>query len=276
MRLKPHVLFAATVTAAVFAATADAATLRVTITNTAAPNGFAITPVYAAVHDGSFDAFTEGEAASQGVETIAELGSPADLPAERLAADPDAVAGVVFGPTIPPLLAGQSGSVDITVGDPSRQRFFTFLSMIVPSNDTFIGNDDPLAFELFNAAGLFLGPRTIEISGDFIYDAGTEVNDPLDGPAFVASVDATLGAAENGVITEGVFGLAAFAGLQTAAGFTLDGGLIDFLTNPAAFSVARIEIDVVPDVAPVPLPAAAWMLLSALGFVGLAARRRRG
>jgi hypothetical protein len=275
MRQTLHALLGAAVAATAVAAAADAATLRVTITNTAAPNGLAITPVYAAVHDGSFDAFTEGEAASQGVETIAELGSVADLPAERLAADPAAVAGVVFGPAIPPLLAGQSGFVDIAVADPATQRFFTFLSMIVPSNDTFIGNDDPLAFELFDAAGLFLGPRTIDVTGLFVYDAGAEVNDPADGPAFVAGVDATLGTVENGVVTQGLFGLAAFAGVLTAPGFALDGDLIDFITDPAAFSVARIEIDLAPDVAPIPLPAGAWMLLSALGLGGLVARHRR-
>ena len=275
MRQTLHATLGAAVAATAFAAAAEAATLRVTVTNTAAPNGFAITPVYAAVHDGSFDAFTEGEAASQGVETIAELGSVADLPAERLSADPDAVAGVVSGPTIPPLLAGEMGSIDIAVDDPASQRFFTFLSMIVPSNDTFIGNDDPLAYELFDASGFFLGPLTIDVTGLHIYDAGTEVNDPLDGPAFVAGVDATLGTVENGVVTQGLLSLAAFAGVQTAPGFALDGDLIDFITDPAVFSVARIEIEVVPDVAPIPLPAGAWMLLSALGLGGLVARRRR-
>lgn len=254
---------------------AEAATLRIAVTNTAPAGGFAITPVYAAVHDGSFDAFTEGQPASLGVETIAELGSPADLPAERLAADPDAVAGVVFGPTIPPLLAGESGFVEINVADPAAQRFFTFLSMIVPSNDTFIGNDDPVAYELFDAAGVFKGPLSINVTGRHIYDAGTEANDPVDGPAFVAGVDATLGTDENGVVTQNLFGLAAFAGIETAAGFTLDGGLIDFLTDPDAFQVARIDIDIVPDVAPIPLPAGAWLLLGALGLGGLVGRRRR-
>lgn len=265
----------AAVAATAFAAAAEAATLRFTITNTASTNGFAITPVYAAVHDGTFDAFTEGQAASQGIETIAELGDVSDLPAERLAVDPDSVAGVVFGPTIPPLLAGETGSVDITIADPAMQRFFTFLSMIVPSNDTFIGNDNPLAYMLFDAAGQFLGPQTINVTGTQIYDAGTEVNDPLAGPAFVNGQDAMLGAEQGGVVTRGLFGLETFAGLQTAAGFTLDGALIDFLSDPAAFSVARIDIDLVGDVAPIPLPAGAWMMLSALGLGGLVARRRR-
>ena len=146
--------------------------------------------------------------------------------------------------------------------------------MIIPSNDTFIGNDDPFAFELFDATGLFLGPLVIDVTGAFIYDAGTEVNDPEDGAAFVADVDATLGMEENGVVTQGLFGLDNFAGVLTAAGFALDGDLIDFLSNPAAFSVARIEIGFVPDVAPVPLPTGAWLMLSALGLGGLVARRR--
>ncbi len=237
-------------------------------------NGFAITPVYSAVHNGAFDAFTEGEAASPGVRTIAEIGSPADLPPERLAADPASVSGVVFGPTIPPILPSETASTEITVADPAQQRFFSFLSMIVPSNDTFIGNDDPLAFALFDAAGVFNGPLTIGVTGLFIYDAGAEVNDPLGGPAFVQGQDEFAGLAENGVVTRGVFGLADFAGVLTAAGFALDGGALDFLTDPAAFSVARIEITQVDAVAPIPLPAGAWMLLSAIGIGGFVARRK--
>ncbi len=268
-------LLGAAVTATAFAASAEAATLRITITNTAQTNGFAITPVYAAVHDGTFDAFTEGEAASLGIETIAELGDVSNLPAERLAVDPNSTARVVFGPTIPPLLAGETGVVDIDVANPAMQRYFTFLSMIVPSNDTFIGNDNPLAYMLFDAAGQFQGPLTINVTGTQIYDAGTEVNDPLGGPAFVATQDATQGVEEGGVVTRGLFGLGSFAGVETAAGFTLDGALIDFLSDPAAFSVARIQIDLVGDVAPIPLPASALLMLSALGLGGFVARRRR-
>ena len=272
--------------AALVAAPAAAATLRITVTNDAAPDGFALTPVYTAVHNGSFDAFTNGEAASPGVETIAELGSPAGLPAERLAADPDSAAVVVFGgaPGSPrPIFGGETASAELTVADPASQRFLTFLSMVVPSNDTFIGNDDPLAFALFDAGGAFLGPQTITVTGAFIYDAGTEVNDPLGNPAFVAGQDATGpfdangdpiaggAAAEGGVISQGMFGLADFAGVTTAPGFVLgDAAQLDFLTDPDAFAVATITIE---EVAPIPLPAAGWMLLAGMG--ALAGLRRR-
>ena len=49
--------------------------------------------------------------------------------------------------------------------------------MIIPSNDAFIGNEDPLAYELFDAEGNFTGRVTIDIFASDIYDSGTEVND---------------------------------------------------------------------------------------------------
>ena len=51
--------------------------------------------------------------------------------------------GTVVGMPPGPLLPGATASTIFTV-DPSINRFFTFGSMVVPSNDYFIGNDDPM------------------------------------------------------------------------------------------------------------------------------------
>ena len=56
--------------------------------------------------------------------------------------------------------------------------------MIIPSNDAFIANLDPRQYELFDAFGRFTGSRTFPIYGSGVWDAGTEVNDPLGGAAF--------------------------------------------------------------------------------------------
>ena len=68
---------------ATFAATAATATpLTITITNTQGEGGLAIAPFYTAFHNASFDAFEEGEAASAGLEQLAELGGPGLIASE--------------------------------------------------------------------------------------------------------------------------------------------------------------------------------------------------
>ena len=255
----------------------SAATLQITVTHQGQPDGFALTPLYSAFHDGNFDAFSAGSAASNGVETIAELGDFSALPPERLAASPGSTAGVVFGgtPAAPsPIFGGDTATLEISIDDPTQQRFFTFLSMVVPTNDLFIGNDDPTAIEIFDVGGLFLGEQVITLTGSDIYDAGTEVNDPAVGPAFVAGIDATLGGEEGGVVQAGFGELAQYAGLETVAGFTVDpnlAGILGDISDPSDFALATITIS---EVAPIPLPANAWLLISALGL-GVAGSRWR-
>ena len=257
---------------AVGATAASAETLRISIENLQGEGGFSLTPVYSAFHDGTFDAFGIGEAASAGIELLAELGDVSGLPAERTAVDPESVATVVAqdsdGP--PTIDAGETGVAEIDVSsDGVEQRYFTFLSMIVPTNDQFVGNGDPLAFEVFDADGNFNGTQVIDVTAEFAHDAGTEVNDPEDGPAFVVDVDATAGAQEGAVVTQAQFSLDPFLGLETPAG-TVDAPL-DIVSDLAGTQIARITIEEVP--APIPLPAAAPLLLTAMG--GLVALRRR-
>ncbi|WP_299845613.1 spondin domain-containing protein [uncultured Roseovarius sp.] len=256
---------ASTVAALSLATMAQATTLEITITNTAQIGGFAITPVYSAFHDGNFDAFNAGDNASAGVQRIAETGSPSLLPDERLAVSPDSVATVVTAPgSGPPTVdPGETTRATIDV-DGSVNRYFTFLSMLVPSNDTFLGNDDPLAFSLFDGSGGFLGERVINVTAAYLWDAGTEINDLLGGPAFVVGQDADAGADENGVI-HAAESFAGFAGAQTPLG-TLNGDLIDFTADRNAFSVATITIREVP--AAVPLPASGLLGLFGVASLG--------
>jgi hypothetical protein len=119
--------------------------------------------------------------------------------------------------------------VTLDIGDPMVNRYFSFASMLVPSNDFFLGNDDPMAYELFDAGGNFLGPLTIDVYSDDAWDAGTEVNDLTDGPAFIVGQDATMGTPEGGVVTPlfDVAGvddyLAAIVGMETPIGTLTDG-----------------------------------------------------
>ena len=256
---------------ATFAATAATATpLTITITNTQGEGGLAIAPFYTAFHNASFDAFEEGEAASAGLEQLAEVGSPGLIASERLDAFPDSQ-GRTNGA---PLAAGQTATINIDV-DGAENQYFTFLSMILPSNDVFVGNDD--ALRVFDTNGLFLGPKTLNITGLDAYDAGTELTDPTTAPG-VAVGTPPAGADENGVITQNV-DLSAFIGLPGIAG---PGGLSD-ANNPGLFDSILFGGDgnvnlltvTITQTAPVPLPASSMMLLSGLGFAGFAMRRRQ-
>jgi hypothetical protein len=241
-----------------------AESVTVTIENLQPEGGAAFTPVWHAVHDGTFNAFDAGSSASAGIELVAELGDPSELGAEFTASGAAGVTGVLASPSGPPPFSpGQSNSTTIEVDDPTITRFFSFASMVVPSNDLFLGNDGAMMIEVFDGDGNVI-PQTITIMSDMIWDAGTEVNDITDGPAFVIGQDATAGTPEDGVVTAlfDVPGaedyLASIVGVDTPIGTITDG-----LTPGEA--IARISI--------VPEPTAGSVF--ALAGLALAALRRR-
>ncbi len=273
-----HTLRAACLGSTMLAGAATAATLEVTVTNLQGEGGFSITPLYTAFHNGEFDAFDVGSAASAGLELIAETGQagpgnqPGTIANERLAVDPNSTGGVIAsadGP--PPIQPGEVESRQFDVDTTNGAVFLTFLSMLLPSNDTFIGNDNAQAYQIFDGMGNFTGGTSITVTGNHIYDAGTEANDAgVDGgAAFLAGRDITQGGADGGVVTAGQ-SLEAFAGLQLATGdFLGEASILDFTSNPGAFNLLRIDIT---EVAPVPIPAGLPLLAAALGFLGLRSR----
>jgi hypothetical protein len=276
-------LLLSAVLAATMALPAAATTLRVTITNTAEADGFALTPVYTAIHNGDFDSYTPGVAATAGLRQLAEVGNFGPIRDERVAAttgngNPSVGAAFFGGPDANrPLFGGESATVDIDITNVSTQRYFSFLSMVIPSNDLFVGNGNPLAFELFDAFGNFKGDRMINVTGADIRDAGTEVNDRDVGVAFAAGQNGAFSVSENGVVTtDGFSQLGRYVGLDTAGGFTINNDLkdilIDFSSTPERVNVASISLALAPS--PVPLPASGVLLMAALGVGGFASRRK--
>ena len=79
---------------------------------------------------------------------------------------------------------GEVVTQTIDVNNPSENRFFSFASMLIPSNDAFVANLARRAHSLFNSRGEFRGPLEITIYGNDVYDAGTEENSPTGGAAF--------------------------------------------------------------------------------------------
>jgi hypothetical protein len=235
--------------------------VTVTIENLAPQFGTYQTPFWVGFHNGMWDTFNAGEAAPEYLERIAEDGNITPLSMAFNSSGFGALDGVIApgGPYAPGDIASMTFSLD---GSDEMSRYFSFASMVIPSNDAFIGNDNGMAVQIFDDDGSFLGADFF-ITGAMIWDAGTEVNDEIpENTAFFGQMMPNTGDDENGVVhlhpgylgsfgnpgTPSILADPMFAG----ADFTLPG-----------YPVARITITPAPGV------------LALLGLAGLAGTRRR-
>ena len=246
---------AALVALALAASSASAVTLQIEITNTQGPDGLSLTPFLNVFHDGSYDPFDAGGLASAGVEAIAEEG---DVSVE-LASIPGLTSGVATAPGgfpgAPVIEPGETATVRIDV-DPTTERYFTFLSMVIPSNDLFVGNDNPLAYEIFDAFGEFNGAAEFIIDIATIWDAGTEANTNL-GAAFNTA---------GGTATDTVNPIQLISDLSFLNGEVTPVNTLAGLGSVGSLGTIGISV--------VPLPAGLPLFLVALGGFGLLARRK--
>lgn len=258
----PHRLRSAAGTVAVLAlcASAQAAVVDVTVTvqNLAPTNSISFAPLHLGFNNGSFDAFNLGGVATAPIISVAEGGVGGAWQAAFGAADPTATRGTIAGPLLPGATRSLTFRVDTTLNP-----YFTYAAMAVPSNDFFIGNDDPTEYRLFDAGGK-LNLSTIGIKANEIWDAGSEVFDPA-AAAFLVVGNNDLRRAQNSVVAFNFAELAAFNGLSTRAGYTFNSALT------ADSDVYRITFGV----SAVPEPGSYALMAAGLMAVGFVARRRR-
>lgn len=240
-------------------AQAAAVVVTVTVENLAASNSVSFAPIGFAFHDGDYDAFDAGSAASASIRTMAELGSPAAWRADFMAAEPGAVVGGTGGPLHP----GMTMNPGNFVVDTTSNNFFSFVSMVIPSNDHFIGNDDPTMFSLFDAGGN-LTVSEITLTANRIWDAGSEVFDPGAAP-FIAGANPALNTPEGGVVSFDFAGLSGYDGQTTGAGNVFDSQLT------ASTPVYRISFST----SAVPEPATWAMMIGGFALAGASLRQRR-
>ncbi len=220
----------------------NARDVTVTIQNLSPSGGVLLTPFWLGVHDGSFDLYDRGVAASMALERLAEDGSTGPLSDAFTASGAGGHQTTLLGPVIPPIAPGQSASHVFTL-DPgsASDRYFSYASMVIPSNDAFVANGNPVAHPLFDAAGNFLSADILRL-GNHVLDAGTEINDELPATtAFLGQAAPNTGPAQNGVVE-------LHSGFNpVGTGGILDGSFLGFSFGNADFtgqgySLARITV----------------------------------
>ena len=173
--------------------------VNVTIENLAPENGTNLTPFWVGFHDGGFDSYDGGSPVTIGLERLAEDGNAAVLSEEFLDSGFGLVDGTVGGgPIAPGDMAMMSFTVD---SNDETSRYFSYASMILPSNDAFVANGNPTIHEVFDEEGNFVGAEFL-ILGSEVNDAGTEENDELpENTAFFGQMMPDTGVDEMGVVT---------------------------------------------------------------------------
>lgn len=187
-------------TSAVFAEDSPRVAVTVKIENIAPEGGVAITPVWVGFHSGSFDSYNGGLRSLPGLERVAEDGDTSllskqfndfsperggytyvdnsgDAPRSKLVRTGDLSdinrADATLGGT--PLLPGQSATESFELVNDGSNDFFSYVSMVLPTNDFFIANGNPQAHNI--AALLTEGGETsflIGVPNGGVNDAGTE------------------------------------------------------------------------------------------------------
>lgn len=110
----------------------------VTVTNVAAANSISFAPMQLGFHSGAFDTFNIRATAGPGIVSAADDGAGVPWKADCAATDLTANRGVIAMALLPRQSRSQSFLVNA-----GQNRFFSFASMVIPSRDFFIGNDDP-------------------------------------------------------------------------------------------------------------------------------------
>ncbi|MEL7315888.1 MAG: spondin domain-containing protein [Cyanobacteria bacterium J06559_3] len=257
------------------ASSASAVTLRVSVENLAPENATLLTPTWVGFHDGGFDIYDRGESLDgfPGTESLVEDGATEEISAQFDTVGAGEVQGTILGlegATPGPIDSGEIASLLFEVDEtlPSSQ-YFSYASMVIPSNDAFIANGNPFAHQIFDDAGNFLG-ADFTILGSQVLDGGTEVNDELPAnTAFFGQQTPDTGVDENGVV-------------ELHPGFNPvgSGGILDDPTFANAdfladgFEVARIRVELVDDeVQDVPEAGTVLGIMAIAGVFGLKRRQ---
>lgn len=255
-RFALNVLSAAMLTGLASVAIADEVQVRVTIENVAPNAGTFQTPYWVGFHDASFDTYNGSTPASNlpipgsvAMERICEDGNTGPISEDFATLVPGGVDTTLFGPNTPNIAPGEQVSEVFTLdSDNPSNQFFSYASMILPSNDFCISNGNPRAHMVFNDNGEFVA-QDFFVTGAQTLDAGTEVNDEIPAnTAFFGQMVPNTGVDENGVIGTIGSDLPEMGFLPASQGAILADSRFsnaDFLTT--GFPFIRVNFDIVDE-----------------------------
>ena len=239
-------------------ALAESYRVLVTIENLAPRSGTFQTPHWVGFHDGTFDIYDGNTPADndpvpadprRSVERLAEDGNTGPIIETFAEIQPTGIDGTIPGPN------GALGPGEITsqsfVLDSHNlaHRYFSYASMVLPSNDFWYANGNPLQHAVFDDSGNFIA-EDFFVTNDNLLDAGTEKNDEVpENTAFFGQSTPDTGVDEGGVILDfrGDDGEPQFTFIPKGSGGVLDDprfAMADF--NKNGYSVVKISFKAFP------------------------------
>lgn len=288
MKLTTNLLAAAAILTPAFALAE--VTVRVSVESLAPTGGVALTPVWVGFHDGSFDSYDGGLTTQPGLEALAEDGGTGGISSDFLAGSTYVQGGVsgvfanaqttarvdgaigsteITGP--PPITPGETGADEFTIAIDGSNRYFSYAAMVIPSNDYFVANGNPLAIDLMSlydgsgTVSFLIGtPNTVNDAGTEAEDYNTSAGNPLFGqPGGQGGPDSPAGSL--GLPISNVTASDPFAALNFPGGAPSEFNFND----PSIYSgggIARITITAIPE------PTAGLLAVLA-GLAGVVRRR---
>ncbi len=161
-------------------ARAAVVSFQVQVENIGPTGGVAITPVWVGFHSGNFDIYDSGSPAASFLESLAEDGNTAPI-STAFGSGSGRVQATLATATPGPILPGQSVAQTFNLQDDGSNRYISYGTMVIPSNDFFVANANPTAFDL---STLVNGgaPLTITVGAPgTVNDAGTELDSGAGG-----------------------------------------------------------------------------------------------
>jgi Ca2+-binding RTX toxin-like protein len=177
--------------------------IAITLENLAPENGGSLAPFWFGFHNGQFDSFNEGESASPAIEALAEDGTTEQISQQFDDTDFGEMQGTLRSSLGGDFAPGQVIETEVILdGNSASSQYFSYASMILPSNDQFIANDNARDHLIFDDKGRFLGAE-FTVNALEAWDSGTEVNDEIpENTAFFGQTTPNTGVDENGVVTQ--------------------------------------------------------------------------